>query len=372
MSTIPKHRLGSPKTPNRLRIDEGRKGDRVELTVRRKSRTPRFVGKAETTTPPPLGKPTFVVLSLLFLGLSGCFGSPLALDPSGAPSSNPQVLAAKASDGTCGLEGLVTDESLEPISNALVVLENTPYSALTSPQGAFAFDYLPPKTYRVSTHPRGFDPAARSVTCEPDEVIEGILLQLNAIPNYNLKYHASHYARGKIGCGVGLLVQTDDLCGKKVVPDANNTLYFRLDRWANATGAVYELRWVRTHALGSDFLMFGMWIPDTKSVVSACSPDTVVRGSTHAWAKSPGCARIDPSPLYGVVYRAGEKPPTWQVRVHPVSNYTLNPVQDRTSKLVYDQPFEFVLTLFYNGLVAPEGYSYFNDTEEQKGAGPAL
>lgn len=310
------------------------------------------------------------VLGGALLLLSGCLSGPSAPRGPGAQASDEAIPVDDITDDTCGLEGFVVDDALEGIANVLVKLDETPFSTLTGAEGQFAFAALFPKTYRISAHPRGFEKFSRSVECPPGDIVDDLVLRLQGIPDFGRQFYHSFYLRGKYGCGLGISsFQQDDNCKERqvtggtytpdIIPEANNSLYLRPHRQANTTGALYELKWTKTSSLGSDYLSFGLWPPNTDAKFTPC-PGTEVPYSTIAWGRSRACVRMDPGPKTGSVYSPAEWTNDWKLLVRPSGNITLTPtIQDHSSKLVVDQSFEFVATLFYNGLRVPEGWSYF-------------
>lgn len=319
-------------------------------------------------------KPTYLAFgATLLLLLAGCYGKATTLDAqTAAASAAVAPTTAEVDEETCGLEGFVMDDGLEGVPNALVVIENTPFSTLTDPEGHFAFGKLPPKTYRLSTHPQGYEAAALSVACPTGEVVDDLVLPLKGIPNFGLEYHTTYPMRGKYGCGLGFSsIGTADFCRSQkvgtystppLIPEANNTLFFWQDRFGNVTGALYELKWTKSWMFGSEWLLFNFASPNTGSPRTAC-PDTYLyhlENVGQAWGKSRACVRLDPAPKSGSVYGIYSGPIERRVEVRPSGNYTLTPTfTDRSSKVLIDQPFEFAVTLWYNGARVPEDWSYF-------------
>jgi hypothetical protein len=118
---------------------------------------------------------------LLTSAFAGCIASEAGTEASAAPevSSGP----AEFDDSTGGIQGLVTDDELNPIGKAQAGLKKsdvitTDMMALTDDSGHFTISLVPPGTHLLFVQAIGFEASAKKV-----EVIAGQVVEVNvALP----------------------------------------------------------------------------------------------------------------------------------------------------------------------------------------------
>lgn len=151
--------------------------------------------------------------------LAGCAGSSASDDvPPAEPFQPPEV-----DETTGGLQGVVTDDSLAPISGAMVGLLDRKVQTTTDELGRFAFSALDPGRAQFVAQALGFHSYSRSV-----EIIAGVVTEANVelfpIP-VEVPYEVTQIKNGKIFCGLAW----------RVPPPANG-----LSGVFAACGAVYN------------------------------------------------------------------------------------------------------------------------------------
>jgi hypothetical protein len=114
---------------------------------------------------------------LLTSAFAGCIASEAGTEASAAPevSSGP----AEFDDSTGGIQGLVTDEELNPIGKAQAGLKQsdiitTEMMAMTDEAGHFSLSHVPAGTHLLFVQAIGFEATAKKV-----EVVPGSLVEVN-------------------------------------------------------------------------------------------------------------------------------------------------------------------------------------------------
>ncbi len=98
---------------------------------------------------PPL---SLILLLLAAPLLGGCLGG---ADGEGEDQAALTKQRADVNDRLGGVEGVVTDEAIQPFEGANVTLEETGTSVRTDTDGSFAFSLLEPGTYTISVRGQG-------------------------------------------------------------------------------------------------------------------------------------------------------------------------------------------------------------------------
>lgn len=144
---------------------------------------------------------SFGAALLLIVLLAGCAAAPQTVvdfAPTAAP--DPAAPQANVDDEHGGLVGFVSDDSLNPIPDAEVILEGLGITTNTDGSGRFAFSLLNPAKVRVlASHPN-FEIALQEVEILPGDVAE-VRLQLVPLPSTE-PYHVLHQGTGRIMCGI--------------------------------------------------------------------------------------------------------------------------------------------------------------------------
>lgn len=159
------------------------------------------------TIPPRMGGPPFVVLLLLSALAAGCVGDDAS--PSAPTVAQPDDTAVVGHD-EAGIEGAVVDETLLPIANATVVLENGTRQGgalaevVTGSAGAFSFYGLAAGNYRLVVTAEGYERTAtlvqvRAAHIEQVQVVLGETA--SAVPYVDLFIGVGHQP-----CGISIVI----------------------------------------------------------------------------------------------------------------------------------------------------------------------
>jgi len=208
-------------------------------------------------------------LATIFLTtmLAGCVGGESTEVPPPA-SAAPAVF----DEGTGAIQGVVVDDSLAPIANALVGIHGLQEFASSSDQGgAFSFSNVPPGTHTLLAQQIGFEAAAKQVEV-PAGAVTTVELVLSPLPSQT-PYHQTVDQRGLFGCGSSwrpslgvpgvLTVGGIAACGATniVLNDTNHDNFLLLwETNGNDTGswdaAVFEMEWTSNQALGNGLAVY--------------------------------------------------------------------------------------------------------------------
>lgn len=102
-----------------------------------------------------------IVLALLATAFAGCAGEEA---PQEADPADELDLEATATTGV--IRGLVVDQSINPLMDAVVTLQGTQKTMTTGADGLFGFDGLEPSSYIISVERLGYAPIKSSATVE--------------------------------------------------------------------------------------------------------------------------------------------------------------------------------------------------------------
>lgn len=289
------------------------------------------------------------------LWLAGCGAAPAPESVGSSAAGPPQV---EFDEETGALEGLVLDEALASLEGADVMLEAPGRETVTDAEGRFSFSYLRPGPYQVTAAKLGYQAATQTVVVTSGQATS-LQLQLYALPNPLTPYVRVHSPiDGLIACSVGWMSwQTADAC-KDANPQAHSVHRIEPDSLVPITGAVYELVWMRSSAMGAQSLSLYYPVPientGTITTNARMLPGGLVRGP------SPIEFRIEAiDPNLPINYYASGSQVKFEVRAAgSTTEDTLHdPMNDGSSKLVLDQRYTLYVTYFYNGAPIPEDYA---------------
>lgn len=302
---------------------------------------------------------------LVALLISGCLGG--AGKSTGLDTTHAIAPPGAFDESTGAIEGLVTGDDLEPIAGAVASLGAGVPDFSTALDGHFSFSFLKPGDYDVRVTAVGFNPKVQTARVSVGQTAS-LIYRLDRAPNGGNPY-ASVIAplERLIGCSVGLPiasnVQTTDYCKQYGInPNANNSALPPYDVGVPITGAVYEVAWKQTSTLGGSYLSFKFPIVTTKEYGTTLGPTTKKTGvADTVRGKSPlqvtlSANRGVSDPLYTLGKTAGF---LFDIRASGSTSgeFLASPMDDGSSKLVYDQKFTLYITLFYNGEPIPQGYT---------------
>ena len=305
-----------------------------------------------------------IALFALLLGFSGCVEEPAAptdLEPDSAPIA----------DGTGSIHGNVVDSSLIPIEGAQVGVVSLNLVTVTTSDGLFQLDGLPPGRHDLAVQKLGYASIASSV-----DVIEGQraskTFTLEPLPATD-PYSVVLVERGSFGCGIAYRPQQAGIvgasvCGAITAYVGENQFDKFLILWDLAgpyrgwQGAAYEMEWTTTQALGS-----GLWVRFETDGCSGSLPSTFtsLRGRSplrevhNAAVVGEKLASNDESPC-GTADHCSETACLLQSRVFPHTE-VLGDAYPADIGVTIQQPFTQYFTQFFHGEPLPE-YSALADS----------
>lgn len=291
----------------------------------------------------------------LCLLLSACVGQGPEVSAAGGPGGFDEAPVPDAAT----IEGLVVDDSVNPIPGAVAQLAETGQEAVSGADGRFVIRNVAPGAYRVFVAALGYESAARAVTVGASETVPltFTLSQLASTAAYHEVF--GPYA-GYFECRLGTPTQTGE-CGWVSVLEHPTFLYpndrsiFRFnmtsEAWATFQG---EMQWKQGTFATSQAMRF------------AFSHEK--RDGTHRWCSGEGGSplywRLDEDGAFDKCDEVGSNgaAPEPAMKHNPLRAYANVPFGS-TSQPVYlalQQKFEAMVSAFY-GEAAPEGYTAFPD-----------
>lgn len=193
--------------------------------------------------------PTVVVVMGLF---AGCTGANIEPESVGAPGQ-------LVTDEHGAIEGLVTNDALEPLADVVVILDGD-QNTFTTEHGAFSLPLVPPGTHVVAVSKDGYLGAFGAVDVFASEVATLRLVMVTA--EAARAYHETKIKAGLIGCGAAVtangVTPTPSLCGLQdtagVPIESFNKHVTDLEMGTvtpSWVGFWAETTWTTTQALGS-------------------------------------------------------------------------------------------------------------------------
>lgn len=176
---------------------------------------------------------------------AGCVGGSSSAPPPAPLTATP----AQYDELTGGIEGLVTDEEIQPVAGALIGLVELPEARTqTDDAGKFSLSNLQPGVYTLAVNALGYEAAGKKVDVAAGSVtpVQIVLPVLPILEPYGeLIIH-----RGKIENGLGVMqTATCSNCG------SDATRYtFRDGLPLDWVGLMIEVQWDTNDFLGIDFL----------------------------------------------------------------------------------------------------------------------
>lgn len=179
----------------------------------------------------------------LVLILSGCVSAESSQkkeqsEPAPAPPAAPTTDAGS-------IQGAVTDDALQPVANAQLLLQEAEMTAVTDAAGAFTFNGVAPGSYSLFAAALGYESASKRVEVKAGEVaqVSFALAPLPVVEPYRELFHF----RGFFGCSWRVVVATGPCFFPG--PDVNPALFPQQNRaffynvWPNWRTLQGELVW---------------------------------------------------------------------------------------------------------------------------------
>ena len=312
-----------------------------------------------------------LILLLALLPLAGCVGG------SGDENEPLRQQRAEVTEISGGIEGVVTDDAVQPVEGANVTIEETGALTRTASDGSYAFSRVLPGTYTLTVRAPGFVSTQETVSVRADEaaVVDLLLAHLFTQDAYQQTLEIA----GFMECGLGWRIPVPEPAPQLVRRSA-----------LAACGAVNGL--VLENATNDRFIHRLALDPplDTLVYEMAWPGEAGPLGGTHLWSildvepvfNSNGSRIISkkgPSPLHVVVTadqwtelegnlttRCDEGEDAWCLNVRDDGwPFLLRVFADSdcvsevaSACVIYQQRFDHVLSAFYNG-PAPADYRIF-------------
>lgn len=203
--------------------------------------------------------PVFLLLSM---ALAGCTGGD-------APDDDPFQDDLDASDTTGVIRGVVVDETVTPVADAVVQIQGTERSATTDEDGRFGFGDVDAGTQFLQVSKPGYESAQQGVDVVAGKRDPGaVKVLLVKDPEYN-PYFQEFVFEGYIECGTAVLalcsvpnIGPEILCGvgDVCVGDITNDA-FLVDHPVDGvpTWVQSEMVWESTQALGDQMDLLHSW-----------------------------------------------------------------------------------------------------------------
>lgn len=146
---------------------------------------------------------SLVALLLAAPLLTGCLG--LGGDDGGT-DEQVQKQRANVDERAGGIEGVVTDDAVQPVVGANVTLVETDETVTTASDGSFAFSLVSPGTYTVSVKAPGFVSSKDEVTVSASQVqaVDFLLTHLVSEQAFTQQFEFNAFIECALGAGVNL------------------------------------------------------------------------------------------------------------------------------------------------------------------------
>lgn len=207
----------------------------------------------------------FPLMTSLLLVLAACVdaGATEKSEPATSAPAPPATVDAQ----TGGMEGSVTDDSLNPIPGAGVAILGQNLTTETDATGRFSFSHVAPGKAQVVVGKIGYTQVGRAVEVQAGEIVQlDFVLEVLAIKE---PYYRTLTQAGFIGCSVDVRQSSSNgslftfaACGLIYYAGAPTVDRFRVD-WDlgvtdNTTGLWAESTWRSTQAAGNG--LFVWWV----------------------------------------------------------------------------------------------------------------
>ncbi len=135
--------------------------------------------------------------------LTGCLG---VGGDDGGTGEDVQKQRADVDDRAGGIEGVVTDDAIQPVTGANVTLVETDETVRTAADGSFAFSLVSPGTYTLSVEAPGFVSAKDEVKVSASQAsaVDFILNHLVSQQAFTQQFEFSAFIECALGAGFNL------------------------------------------------------------------------------------------------------------------------------------------------------------------------
>lgn len=282
------------------------------------------------------------MLAGLLVLASGCLGFQPPANPGFPYDGGDAVIQPQFDASTGAVHGFVFTMDIDPVAHALVALQPENSESNAAADGSFAFDFLEPGDYRLRAQADGFFERDREIQVLAGQVTLVYFLMRSTTPSGPRLDFVEETA--KLDCFVALALEATDCA----VPDvADHEPVVEVEVQQGLTALVVSARWTPTLS------------EDAADLTNAMRFEVLNAGNDVLadWVQQPDntTRRLN----FTNAGPEAAEPGIWRVRVTPA---VLSPNDDLTRPqgiggVVVDQNVEFYLTLAYEGLRLPIGYT---------------
>lgn len=287
----------------------------------------------------PLVLASLLVVAFAF---SGCTGKASGAAAADGPGSVVQA-AEDAAAGGGTINGLVVDDSVQPIEGVLVELATLKVQASTDAGGKFTFTHVPAGSHKLFAGKIGYDAGYKSLELGEGET-KDVTLTISPIAINDVRVELKIF-KGFMPCGFGLVAVTVTAS----CPLGDYKVYYDSEVVSDVLTVISELAWKQSSTASAQQLRIVMGKDET------CNPCSFKYPYGSATGPSPVTLRKD-AELNGITGE-GEPGDTFKVRHRvwvPGSQPPGIPI------VVLQQAFE-IYTGHYYGEEAAEGASNLPD-----------
>lgn len=205
---------------------------------------------------------------MFLLFLSGCTDGATSNEAGGASFSGSS--APEFDESTGAIQGIVTDDSLNPLSGVELLISETGATAVSVHDGSFAFSRLPPEKVHLLAQKIGFESIQRAVEILPGEIVQvSLVLPALAVAE---PFTVTKIQDGLIGCGVLGRTNNDPNASHNIVALCGifgNAGYYNIDKFhlvwrmgdlEDTSGAWGEVTWTPSQAAGRSLgVIWTLW-----------------------------------------------------------------------------------------------------------------
>lgn len=223
--------------------------------------------------------PVLATLLLVVPLFAGCVGAAGSEKECGAASTcpgpaGPTAQPALVTESTGAIDGLVVDDSLQPLPGALVGIQGQPLSTSTDVAGAFTFNGLAPGRYVLLANALAYQAGSRAVDVTVGEVTT-VQIVLAPLPT-TVPFPETLQFTGLIECGWGVSGAGSGNClpiqfilQQFSLPNPTNTQIIGLFQHGDALSivqGVFEMQWDPSAATTAAELLLAVELEQTGAI----------------------------------------------------------------------------------------------------------